>query len=186
MKVKKIIYLFLALGFPVVIFLFLKQFGTNEFHVEPLLQVHTSPQEPCHGYVYKFPYTLADSVLTRIEWNNSDSLTLVIFDNSTLEDSHERSIQMARILKEIKGEDYKMVYTTTFDILKTNFNDKRLISLKDSVQLATLRSCALWLPSYEDVALINSRKQIVGKYSLLNREDADRLILEMKILLRQY
>jgi hypothetical protein len=183
---KKIVYLFLALVFPIAIFLFLKQFGRNEFNVEPLLQQSEKAPASCEGFAYQFPYTIADSILSQFEWSISDSLRLVLFDNSTLEEAHERSTQIARVLKEIPGTDYRIVYYSTFEILKTKFTDSRLISLKDTANLSVIRSCALWLPPYEDVVLINSKKEIIGKYSLLNREDADRLILEMKILLRQY
>ena len=186
MNVKKLVYLFLALVFPVAIFLFLKQFGRNEFNVEPLLKEPIEPFANCEGFEYKFPYTIADSILNQLEWKDSDSLTLVLFDNSTLDNAHERSVQLTRVLKELQVFSFHVVYTSDFDILKTKFNDSRLIHLKDTTSLAVIRSCGLWLANYEDVALINSKKQILGKYSLLNREDSDRLILELKILLRQY
>jgi hypothetical protein len=186
MNVKKIVYLFLALVFPITIFLFLKQFGRNEFNVEPLLKTYTHPLPACQGYAYQFPYTIVDSVLNQLEWNASDSLTLIVFDNSTLDASHERSTQIARVLKELPRKDYRIIYDTGFEILKTKFNDTRLISLRDTSNVSVIRSCVLWLAHYEDVVVIDSKKRILGKYSLLNREDADRLMLEMKILLRQY
>jgi hypothetical protein len=186
MNFKKIVYLFLALVFPIAIFLFLKQFGRNEFNVEPLLKAPTKPVASCEGYTYQFPYTIADSILKQLEWNVSDSLTLVLFDNSTLDDSHERSTQITRVFKEIPRADYRVLYKSDFDIFKTKFNAIRLNPIGDTSNLSVIRSCALWLPAYEDIAVINSKKEIVGKYSLLNREDSDRLILEMKILLHQY
>jgi hypothetical protein len=186
MKAKKIVYLFLALVFPIAIFLFLKQFGRNEFNVESLLKEPTPSLPSCEGYTYQFPYTITDSVLTQLEWSVNDSITLVVFDNSSLDDSHERSTQLARVLKEIPGNDYQIIYTTYFEILKTKLNDTRLVSLMDTSNVSVIRSCVLWLSHYEDIVLIDSKRRILGKYSLLNREDSDRLILEMKILLRQY
>ncbi|MFZ6002220.1 MAG: hypothetical protein ACOYW3_17035 [Bacteroidota bacterium] len=60
MKSKKILYLFLALLLPGLIFVFLKKFGKNEFNL-PVYYTDGVTENKC-GWVYSTPYVLPDSL----------------------------------------------------------------------------------------------------------------------------
>ena len=74
---KKGLLMFLALLLPVMIFLFLKTFGKNEFEVPVLFA--DSVGVACEEYTYKIPYVIEDSVLKKLSWNEEDSLTIIVF-----------------------------------------------------------------------------------------------------------
>ena len=68
----KVLFLFLALGLPIVVFVFLKLFGKNQFAVAPLFQDSIQSPVGCNSFAYQTPYTIPDSLLTKLEWNSID------------------------------------------------------------------------------------------------------------------
>ncbi|HEU5291142.1 MAG TPA: hypothetical protein VFU05_10895, partial [Cyclobacteriaceae bacterium] len=101
---KKGLFLFLALLLPVMVFVFLKFFGKNEFAVEPLFQEGIETPVACQSFSFKSPYTIADSILTKLDWNKNDSITLIIFDDKNRENRIRKHGQIERIAEEFKSE----------------------------------------------------------------------------------
>lgn len=163
MKGKKTLFLFLALLLPVAVFLFLKIFGRNEFDVPVLHQDSIPSISPdCH-FRYSTPYRIPDSVMTRMA-NGGDSLVVVYFDGS-------RSTVMKRISVEFDADPVRNVLVQ--DIAKT-------------AEVPFLKRCVFLMEDEMSVALVDARRRIRGYYNGNDRDDVDRMIVEIKIILKKY
>lgn len=161
---KKLIFLFLALLFPVAIFVFLKLFGRNEFNV-PVLHEEGKIDAPAHcDFVYSAPYRLADSVVSALRLNATDSLFVVYFDSSL-----ETAID--RVAVEFKWAPVYIAAPGSFS---------------PEANLTTIRECALLMKVPASVVLLDHQRRIRGYYDGADRDEVDRLIVEMKIILKQY
>ena len=159
MNTKKAVFLFLALLFPACIFVFLKFFGKNEFDVPPLYaDVYPPAAAECNVSV-KLPYHIPDEVHAAL----GDSLTLVHF--GTLTNAAEQQIR--RVTNE-HGKEFKL----------------RSLHLSDSV--SKLKKCVFFLNDQYDLALVDKDGMIRGQYISDDREEVDRLITELSILLKKY
>src|SRR5690349_2640370 len=73
----KFLLLFLALLLPVLIYVFLKTFGKNEFKVPVLYQEEQIVSQPdCGSFKYTVPYVVPPDVLRSLAWSQG---TLNIF-----------------------------------------------------------------------------------------------------------
>ncbi len=162
MQSKKTLFLFSALTLPVLVFVFLKFFGKNEFAV-PLLHADSVPVNDCN-LVYKTPYLLPDSVMEHIVASGKSGLYLLNFSDN------ESVIQ--RLGEELTGGKVKLV------------NPEKVFLQSKNIDV--LRRCVLLTPDQNDLVLIDSVKQIRGYYNSGNLDEVDRLIMEAKIILKQY
>lgn len=164
MKGKKSLFLFLALLFPVLIFLFLKMFGRNEFEV-PVLhqQADFIPPSGC-GFQYPTPYRIADSVMAKLEVNNRDSLFVFFF-------RAREEAAMNRVRVEFRGDPVQVISPA---------------DVPESIDPDFLSECVLLMPKDSAVTVVDHDYRIRGYYRGDDRKDVDRLIVEMKIILKQY
>lgn len=154
---RKSILLSLALILPVIVFVFLKMFGKNKFEI-PVF--HDKKVEVVAGCDHKYtaPYTLPDSALAAIGWKGNEA-TLITF--SKME------------------EEGKMRLTEKFEptkLLVVNLGEEDGEKLK----------CIFLLSNKFNAVLLDNKKQIRGYYQLSTREETDRLIVELSILLNDY
>src|SRR5690606_2626507 len=77
MKGIKLILLILALALPVLIFVFLKFFGKNEFQVEPLFSEGTPAVSGCPEFP-KGQYHIPAELVAGLGGSTADSLTLIV------------------------------------------------------------------------------------------------------------
>lgn len=176
--------MFLALLLPVLIFLFLKTFGKNEFEVPVLFA--DSVGVACEEYTYKIPYVIEDSVLKKLSWNEHDSLTIIVFEDGNTINQHERKIQMERVFTEFKNTPLQVIRISGSSGVGKADNRIVNISLSEP-DFQRMRDCNFVLSGLNDAVIIDRRKRIRGQYNLLKREDADRMIMqEMNILLKRY
>lgn len=160
---KKGIFLFLALLLPIFIFLFLKFFGKNEFAVRPLFQdAAPEPQTGC-GQV-KIPYHVPDSVFSTLTFER-DTLLLLWFDDLT----DNGITQFRRVSKELEKDPVK----------------NQIVALNDQ-KMQLRRTCIFLLKKPYDVVLIDRKGLIRGQFVSDNREEIDRLITEVDIILKKY
>ena len=160
---KKIIYLFLALLLPVFVFLFLKFFGKNEFAVQPLFQdAAPDPQAGCAPI--KSPYHIPDSVVQKLNFG-SDSLILIWFG----ERDWEVVKQSYRVSEQFKHDPVRQIFAS----LKYQKNQES-------------RKCIYLLRKPYDVVLVDSKGLIRGQFVSDNREEIDRLMTELDIILKKY
>jgi hypothetical protein len=185
---KKLLFLFLALLLPILIYFFLKSFGRNEFEVPVLFADSVTAPVACNAYSYKAPYLITDSVLQKISWNSTDSLTIIVFDDQNKANQHERKISMTRIFDQFKTEPLKVIhiYNST-PHLEVNLNNRLDRMDVEEEEFNRLRNCVFLLSSDSDAVIIDYKKRIRGQYNLTKRDDADRMIMqEMNILFKRY
>ena len=185
MKFKKIIFLLLALLLPVLIFIFLKSFGKNKFDVAPLFQEAVEVPLDC-SIRYKFPYTIPDSILARFSWNHNDSLALVVFDDTFDTSRQKISIQLSRLNVEFKEELSYVVYSENAKAERGLQHNSNSVVEISNPQFSLFRKCIFLVKAYDNAVLVDSAGRIRGQYNLTNLDDADRLIVELKIILKKY
>lgn len=163
MKGKGIILL-LALLVPSCVFVFLKMFGKNEFHVVPLFQERPDGGVATSCGTVAFPYYLPDSVQTHLNMG-SDSLALVILGTP----DKEAQRQLKRI-----------------DEVLAPISLRKINITPDTPHFGRWRTCVFLLPATADVALIDNKRRIRGQYTANDREEMDRLYTELTIIFKKY
>jgi hypothetical protein len=161
MKGKKGLFLFLALLLPVAVFVFLKFFGKNEFEV-PLIYANGVSDAPAEcGLEYPVPYVLHDSLMLKLRAEETSMLVLDFSGQSSTE---------MQVVRDEFAKDKVMIKSAS----SINFADEKFV-----------RECVLLLKNPNEIVLIDSKNQIRGYYQN-SREEIDRMILEIKILLKKY
>ena len=150
---------------PGLIFIFLKRFGKNEFAI-PVYYQHVDSLNSICGTTYRAPYTLPDSVLRKSGWKYT-SATLFIFN-----DADQNNDEFNRIAESFTNTEYETVEIT----------DQRL----GEATYTRWTSCVFFIVPPWNVILVDDQKRIRGYYSARSRDEIDRLILEMTILLQKY
>ena len=157
MNIKKTILLFLALLLPVCIFVFLKFFGKNEFDVPAFYQQEKPVVPEDCSYSYAAPYLIPDSVMAHVKKDEKKALYLVHFSSPE---------NLSRVVEN---------YGSEIDVVADpNLADTRL------------RRCVFLMTESQDMILIDNQKKIRGYYDSKDREEIDRLLLELDILLKKY
>ena|SRR3989337_429019 len=159
---QKNIFLFLALLLPVCIFLFLKFFGKNEFSVPPLYSIiYPEKIDGCENKIV-LPYVIPDSVKLSFDVQK-DSLSLIYFGE----------------LRENSAVQLKRVNQDFGDAVRVHIVSPSGESLK-------LKKCVFFLKDPFDLVLIDPSGTIRGQYIAADREEIDRLLTELTILLKRY
>lgn len=153
------IILLVAFLLPISIFIFLKTFGKNEFHVAPL---YTDVEPPallgCGPAT--MPYHIPDSVLTALNFGQ-DSLVI-----ASVADSVQEKAPKARVLYECRDLPV------------------RYVSMQN--RPATWRACVFFLQEPFDLVLVDRKGTIRGQYDSKDLDEVDRLITEIAIILKNY
>lgn len=154
---KKII-LFIALPLPILVFIFLKFFGKNEFEVPVYWGEGVQRNVPaCNPY--PVPYILPDSALTELGWKG-DKATLIVLNETGIKNN------LQRIEDLFEPGDY---YTVTLTDVPYE-----------------VKTCLLLAGDTSRVIMIDDQKRIRGYYTPTSGKDRDRLAVELRILLKQY
>ena len=162
MNFKKSILLFLALLFPACVFVFLKFFGKNEFVVQPLYtESYPDGMKEC-GLSVTLPYHIHEQVKSSLLFSH-DSLILVHFGE--LSTNSEK--QWARVSNEY-GKAIKL----------------QQMQISDSVK--HLKKCVFFLKDRYDLVMVDRTGLIRGQYISDDREEVDRLLMELAILFKEY
>ena len=163
MKGKKILLLSLALLLPACIFIFLKIFGENQFDVPPLHQEKIDAPLNC-TLTYSVPYALPDTIMEAIK--SGSNAPLYIVDFSKIETN------LTRVREQFSEEQVNIT-----QVLSLRYNEKEQNFVKD---------CIVLLSAPATLALIDSQAGIRGYYNGSEREEIDRLIVELNIILKKY
>ena len=161
---KKLIFLTLALLLPVAIFIFLKIFGRNEFNV-PLMhqEGHIDRPDNC-DFTYSSPYTVPDSLMDLLDLKTADSLYVFYFDPSI-------TAAMRRVATETRRFPVQVIDPVSFP---------------RGTDLRIIEECILIIQPPASIALLDARNRIRGYYDGSDRDEVDRLLVEIKIILKQY
>lgn len=158
---KKILYLFLALLLPALIFLFLKYFGKNEFDI-PVYYQNGVSSDTLKGeckFSIRGQYHVADSVAK--EWSDQRTKAYLI--------SFAAPQQIEWMREFVNEGKFKFLEQACW-----NCGEEKL------------KNCAYFLREPYNAVLIDDQKRIRGYYKLGNRDEMDRLEVELKILLKKY
>jgi len=163
MKSTKVLFLFLALVLPICVFLFLKFFGRNEYDVKPLFW-DSPPTAGDSCQAVSVPYVVDDSIRNQLLFEN-DSLVIISFHN-------DADINAANQIKRIKDEVSNLPLT--------------LLTFSESDRHLFWKNCVFFLKDPMDMVIVDRRGRIRGQYESADREDADRLLTEVTIILKRY
>jgi hypothetical protein len=159
---KKALFLFLGLLLPILVFLFLKMFGKNEFDVPLLYDKGVQAKPAGCDFNYPTPYVLADSVVGEITTSKAP-LILVNFSAPSASLNH--------IAGSFKDE------VTLINEGEIKLSPQRLNFIK---------RCVLLTEISQVIVLIDDKKRIRGYYDPTDRDELDRLEAEMNIILKKY
>lgn len=161
MKGKQIILLFLALLLPVCIFIFLRMFGKNEFDVQPLF-VDTLPPlaEACPANTVSLPYHIPDTIVAKLPFGDNRFLG-IYFGNADINERFQRVINI------LQDEPVHLTSLNTAENIRW-------------------KTCVFFLKEPFDVVLVDRKGAIRGQYNSTDREEIDRLMTELTILLKRY
>jgi hypothetical protein len=162
MASKKNIFLFLALALPVLIFLFLKMFGKNEFEVPLLHEQGVNGRIEGCDFDYSKPYRLPDSVFNKIDPANNAPLIIVNFSENV-------SSRLQRIADDFKADSVVIKDGT-----------------QGSLHIPLVKRCAFVLQDPSTIVLVDDQKRIRGYYDGTDRDELDRLDDEISIILKKY
>ena len=160
---KKVIYLLLALILPVGVFIFLRSFGKNEFAIPVYYEHGVEDQRPGCLYAYSTPYRVPDSIMLQIGRTTNKPVLLMADTSSRV------IVGLKRMAEEFEPTDFQLLY-----------------SGNDSDTWDHWCACFFFLHKPWTAVLIDSENRIRGYYSPNTREETDRMIVEMKILLKKY
>lgn len=187
---KKSAFLFLLIALPVLIFLFLKFFGRNEFTIPVYYQegVGDSLSTPCldkskEQYVIK-NMLVEDGKINIVHFERLDGPVL-----------KTRLEELERV-QDVFYNDAEIGLTTYLNGASISSKDitdyNRRIQFKeqfwtiselDSVDWAGLKYCGTVMSNLDNrVVLVDKFNRIRGYYNIMEREETDRLILELRIL----
>jgi len=187
---KKSILLFLVIGLPVVIFLFLKAFGNNEFTIPVYYEqgLGDSLKTPCldrstEQYSVKNP-ALPLGALKVVHFERMDGPVL-----KTRLEELERvqdvfyDVDNVLLLTQLNGTSIMKKDISDYDKRIQFLDEFWKVNELDSVAWAELKYCDVaMLPLDNRVVLVDEENKIRGYYNILEREETDRLILELRIL----
>jgi len=162
---RKIIYLFIALMLPGLIFIFLKRFGKNEFDIPVFYQTTADSLNAVCRTHYKSPYRISDSALLQLGWNKKKATVFLFNWNSSGKELNRLSDTFAE---------------SEYDLIKVTFAEP------DTMKYKELAACVFFVGVPRDLVLMDEQKRIRGYYVSASREEMDRLIVELKILLKKY
>lgn len=155
---KKILFLFLGLGMPILVFLFLKMFGRNEFEV-PMPEI--KPPADCHVTNIE-SYSMSDSVINTFT-KQPFSILILNFGSA--------SKKLDRVAESFSPEVVKVEEA----------------NMQGTAELiGYFRKCRLFLQSPNTLVILDKQRRIRGYYDGTDRDELDRLEAEVKIILKRY
>jgi hypothetical protein len=159
---KKALFLFLGLFLPILVFVFLKMFGKNEFEV-PLLYEQGVKVKPSGCTMnYGAPYIVPDTIIHELTF----SLKPLIVVNFA-----SQSVKLNNLMDAF-DKDVALIEGDKMNLTAEHFN--------------FIKTCALLTESPNNIVLIDNRHRIRGQYDGTDRDELDRLEAEMKIILKKY
>lgn len=187
---KKIFLLFLVIALPALIFLFLKAFGSNEFTIPVYYEqgLGDSLSTPCldraaEQYIVKDPaLPLGKLKIVHFERMDGPVLKTRLEELERVQDVFY-DIDDIQLLTHLNGSSIKAKDISDYDKRIQFLDQFWKINEMDSSTWAELKYCGVAMSSLDNrVVLVDEENKIRGYYNILEREETDRLILELRIL----
>jgi hypothetical protein len=174
-KLFKWIVLITAIGLPLLVLFFLRHFGRNVFEV-PILYTDSLPHRPAECLpVSALPYVVPDSVRGVLGINETVPLTVLGLSVS------EEAIGV-RIRDQFANHEVDILMADTM-VRDQSYQIRTIILLPE--KLKQLKDCFLFVPEQKPLLVLDSAGFIRGHYGT-DRDETDRLMVELSILLRKY
>lgn len=175
---KKILYLFLALALPGLIFVFLKFFGKNEFEVPIYYQEGLPKDSVCHASSSEL-YQVPDSVFLKINSITKNTTRVIAVYPFIKDDLSE----LKRIAGKYQADNVETIIVSGIPNLpKSNLT----VAPLNYESFGWVVTCGLWVREPWSVVLVDDKNQIRGYYDGSRRDEMDRMDLELSILLKKY
>jgi hypothetical protein len=175
---KKVLYLFLALALPGLIFVFLKFFGKNEFEVPVYYQAGFHADSVCQ-MARVGPYHLPDSVLSKIGSKSQHYSRIVAIYPFIKDDLSE----LKRIAEKYQIDNVETIIVSGIPNLPKSSMSVTQLNYDSFGWVVT---CGLRVQEPWSVVLVDEQNQIRGYYDGSRRDEMDRLDLELSIVLKKY
>jgi hypothetical protein len=193
---KKFIFLILTLAIPVSIFLFLKIFGNNEFEVPVFFEEGlTDCGDSKQPHIIPSLEFINTSDVTVNTKHMDGFMVFAVFKSEDMDRLDEYIIQLVRI-----QDAFYEIGSPTFILIAQEENQLPLIAgkLEDiglqpkhyqlgflgQKQWSEFLKCGLGLQNYDtaNLVLTDPKRRIRGMYDVMDLEQTEQLILELKIL----
>ncbi|MTI19809.1 hypothetical protein E1176_02120 [Fulvivirga sp. RKSG066] len=170
-KYLKVIFLSAVLLIPIVIFLFLKTFGENKFDIP----IYYEEGKPDHWQDCSAD-SKNDQYMVKFDEDKLPSAVLFLKQTQSFQ-----SLEVSNITNRLQDAVSGMTYITyTYDSALAEENKQ--LNYLDSSQFVKQMRCNFVTDTVNQFVLIDSKKRIRGYFDT-ERDEIDRLIVEMKILL---
>jgi hypothetical protein len=176
---KKILYLFLALLLPGLVFVFLKYFGNNEFEVPVYYKDGVGALGRDCQQQYPAPYVIPAQSL--IEFSGPTVIAFVA--DKSREAYSEYDFQLRRVANEFDSHAVRILIADTITLIENKNNERRVSLNRKSYR--NEKECIYLVGEEYATVLVDESRQIRGYYED-NQKDTERLMVELKILLKQY
>lgn len=175
-KLMKWLVLVVALVAPVAVILFLHIFGRNEFEVTPLF-TDSLPHRPswCPQDA-QVPYVIPRELRPRISLTGNTHLILYCVEEP-------EALVLQRIEHAFNADELRVAVLSADSIKGTRPNIIYIYMPPDSMSL--YYSCYFFLPEQNKMVLVDDSGRIRGYYGSV-REDLDKLLMEVTIILKKY
>lgn len=199
-KVVKWLFLFLTVGLPVVTYVFLQGFGENRFDIPVFYEKEGIPQlSDCNSKTYPYYVGLNETALVSCMSPSSEIVAnvLVIVDSLTENDQIFVNNLESLVARVDNHAEYNLV-TFAADSLKNEIlgdfgAENNCIAFGRKEEVRDVARCLLFLGDSSDsteyvlnrdIVLLDKEYRIRGYYNALLIEDVDRLVTELKILIK--
>lgn len=187
---KKVVFLFLVIALPALIFLFLKTFGRNEFTIPVYYEqgLTDSLATPCldrakEQYVVNNALIpVGDLKVVHFERLDGPVLKTRLEALERVQDVFYDSPSIS-LTTYLNGSSIAQKDITDYDKRIQFLDQFWTINELDSTSWADLKYCGVAMSNLDNrVVLVDEQNRIRGYYNILEREETDRLILELRIL----
>ena len=205
MRALRPILLFVLLGLPVVIYLFLRIFGENRYAEIPVFHEagSKSPRTECNWSkeTHRVPEfelsTSSGELFSQKHLETKISIVSFVMEDSTHLHAHLYN-ELIRIKDALSTHQLQLLLISqTGAQLTTNRNRLEtipwILTSGDSALVTELARCGFILPfedrdnqeslAFNTLVLVDQERRIRGYYPVADMEEVDRLILEIKVLL---
>lgn len=163
---KKALYLFLALLLPGLIFVFLKYAGRNEFAIPVFYGEGVQDTSLECGIINGAPYYLPDVICRKTGMTGKANVLLF----------PSKGLDVGRLRNVLQGEQ---------GINEVVLREAFPLAGNDSL-CGVWKKCIFLVKEPRQAVLFDDERRIRGYYDLRNRDEEDRLRVELKILLKKY
>lgn len=192
--------LLIILAIPVFVFLFLKSFGVNHYQVPLYYTADTT---------VSFPDCPDLNLPHQVKFQENSDHSFIIRDSYLVfamvdaiqpgQESSEKVGQLARLTNAVPDDSYQVItftnidpdkFKSTFEGIYHSSDQWHLKNVNENV-LQNFSRCGLLLPKEQTnfsnnlFVLVDPDGMIRGYYQGTSREEIDRLVLELKILIRE-